>query len=160
MSESERNNNINYSDIFISRTELDFVFHIYRKPTFLDTIIPYDSCHPDQHKFTVVRFLYNHLHTYDLDEMAEFQEPNVIHNILCNNAFPIRTYNLGQTDPDLTILYTPKEKWAKFTYVGKETTFIIHLFNNMNLKIAYRTNNPTGSNLKLNPSKLKKYSAS
>ena len=33
--------------------------------------------------------------------------------------------------------YKSKTKWAKFTYVGKETKFIIKIFNNTSLKIAF-----------------------
>jgi hypothetical protein len=39
MSESEKNNNINYLDLSTSRPEFNFVFHIYQKPTFSDIII-------------------------------------------------------------------------------------------------------------------------
>lgn len=62
-SEPERDVNVNYLDISISRTESDFVSHIYRKPTFSETIFAYDSGHPEQHKDATVRFLYNRLHT-------------------------------------------------------------------------------------------------
>jgi len=34
-----------------------------------------------------------------------------------------------------------KIKWAKFTYVGKETEFIAKLFKISNLKIAFTTQN-------------------
>ena len=33
--------------------------------------------------------------------------------------------------------YKSKTKWAKFTYVGKETKFIIKIFNNTSLNIAF-----------------------
>jgi predicted methyltransferase len=35
----------------------------------------------------------------------------------------------------------PTPKWATFTYIGKETTFITNLFKKFNMKIAFRTNN-------------------
>jgi hypothetical protein len=35
-------------------------------------------------------------------------------------------------------------KWAKFTYVGKQTRLITKLFKNSNLKISFRTENTTG----------------
>jgi hypothetical protein len=43
---SETNNSPNYLDITIHRTNTNLNFHIFRKPTFTDTIIPQDSCHP------------------------------------------------------------------------------------------------------------------
>jgi hypothetical protein len=36
---------------------------------------------------------------------------------------------------------TSTQKWATFTYVGKETTYITNLFKNTDLNIAMRTNN-------------------
>jgi len=61
-----------------------------------------------------------------------------------NNAFPIPP----KTKPHLKKITTPNkpkttsaQKWATFTYKGKETTFITNLFNNTDLKIAMLTNN-------------------
>jgi regulator of PEP synthase PpsR (kinase-PPPase family) len=34
-----------------------------------------------------------------------------------------------------------KKRWAKFTYVGKETRIITKLFKNTNIKITFNTNN-------------------
>ena len=35
-------------------------------------------------------------------------------------------------------------KWAKFTYIGKETKFITKLFKNSPVKISFTTNNTIG----------------
>jgi hypothetical protein len=35
--------------------------------------------------------------------------------------------------------YLTHEKWANFTYVGKETKFITKLFREHNIGIAFRT---------------------
>jgi hypothetical protein len=72
----EQNNSINYLDVTILRTEQQCKFLIYRKPTFTDTIIPFDSCHPPQHKYAAIRYLYNILHTYNLEEEGKAQELN------------------------------------------------------------------------------------
>jgi hypothetical protein len=87
--EAETNNKINYLDVTIHRTPTNWRMSIYRKPTFTDTIIPYTSNHPIQHKFAAVRFLYNRLNTYDLLTEDYKQEEQVIHNILMNNSFSI-----------------------------------------------------------------------
>ena len=34
-----------------------------------------------------------------------------------------------------------KNRWAKFTYCGKETRMITKLFKNTNVKVTYRTKN-------------------
>ena len=40
-----------------------------------------------------------------------------------------------------------KQKWAKFTYVGKETRFITKLFKSTNVKIAFTNDNTIGKRL-------------
>jgi hypothetical protein len=40
-------------------------------------------------------------------------------------------------------------KWATFTYVGKETRFITKLFKDTNVKIAFTTDNTIGKRLAL-----------
>ena len=48
--ECEKNNQINFLDITINRTHINWRISVYRKPTFTDTIIPYTSNHPNPHK--------------------------------------------------------------------------------------------------------------
>jgi hypothetical protein len=86
--EKEQNNALNYLDITIHKTPPNINFSIYRKPTFTDTLIPYTSNHPIQHKYSAVRFLYGRLDSYHLDKEHE-REDNTIHNILLNNSFPL-----------------------------------------------------------------------
>jgi hypothetical protein len=80
--EAESNNRINYLDITIHRTPTNWVTSIHRKPTFTDTVIPYSSNHPPQHKYTAIRFLYNRLNTYHLNENDRKEEENTVHDIL------------------------------------------------------------------------------
>ena len=62
--ETEKDNAINYLDVNIQRTPSGWKTAVYRKPTFTDTIIPYTSNHPPQHKYAAIRVLYNGLHTH------------------------------------------------------------------------------------------------
>ena len=55
--EKERENTINFLDITIEKEQDKLIFDIYRKPTTTDSIIPCDSCHPNKHKMTAVRYL-------------------------------------------------------------------------------------------------------
>jgi hypothetical protein len=96
-SESESNSCLNYLDITIHRTKSNMNFHIFRKPTFTDTIIPRDSCHPSEHKYAAIRYLYNRLHTYNLNE-AKTKEYNTISNILYNNKYHVQTTKLTQNE--------------------------------------------------------------
>jgi len=80
--ELEENNTINYLDITIQKTPTSWKTAIYRKPTFTDTIIPYTSNHPTQHKFAAVKFLCKRLNTYDLLADEYQQQEDTIHSIL------------------------------------------------------------------------------
>ena len=127
--ETERESTLNYLDISIHRTPTNVKTSIYRKPTFTDTIIPYNSNHATQHKYATVKFLFNRLNTYDLQKEDYQHELNIIHNILHNNSFPImpqkpHIHTLVQEKPS----HTPKHRWASFTYVGKETSYITNIF--------------------------------
>jgi len=66
--ELETNNNLNYLDIAIRGTLTGWQTSIYRQPTFTNSIIPYSSNHPVQHKYAAIRYLYNRLHTFNLHD--------------------------------------------------------------------------------------------
>ena len=87
--EQETNSQPNFLDITIHRAPHNWEYAIYRKPTFTDTIIPYNS---NQHKYATVKFLYNRLNNYDLREDYYNAEVTTIQNILHNNAFPIHPH--------------------------------------------------------------------
>jgi hypothetical protein len=122
---------------------------IHRKPTFTDSIIPYTSNHPTQHKYGAVTFLFNGLNSNGLQENKYQQDLNDIHNILYNNSFPIKPQKLtAHTKTRQQTTQTSKCKWATFTYVGKETSYIINIFRQTKLKIAFRTNHTNGNLLR------------
>jgi len=82
-----------YLDITIHKTPMSWKTSIYRKPTFTDTIIPYSSNHPAQHKYAAIRFMYNRLNTFNLHEEEYKIEEATIQNITFNNAFSIHLHN-------------------------------------------------------------------
>ena len=61
--ETEHDNKLNYLDLIIHKTPTSMNTGIFRKTTFTDTIIPYTSNHPPQHKYAAIRFLYNRLNS-------------------------------------------------------------------------------------------------
>ena len=160
--EGETNSKLNYLDITIQRTNTDWRTSIYRKPTFTDTIIPYTSNHPTQHKYAAIRFLYNRLNTYDLHTEEYKQEEQAIQNILVNNSFPIQPQKPTKQKPRHTDKTTQpeKQKWTTFTYTGRETTYITNIFKKTNLKIAYKTNNTIDKRLTHKTHKTDKYTQS
>jgi hypothetical protein len=55
--ETEQNNRLNYLGLIIHKTPTSVNIGIFRKPTFTDTVIPYTSNHPPQHKYAAIGFL-------------------------------------------------------------------------------------------------------
>jgi len=67
---------------------------------------------------------------------------NIIQNILYNDSFPIRPHKPTiHTPAQQQVPQTPRYRWATFTYIGKETSYITNVFRQTDLRVAYRTNN-------------------
>jgi hypothetical protein len=127
--EAEKDHTLNYLDTSLHRGPTNITTSIYRKPTSTDTIIPFNSNHPAQHKCATIRYLYNRLNSYNLQKEDYQHELSTIHNILHNNTFPFehskpRTRN-RQKPP------TTKQNWATFTFTGKETLYITNIFKKL-----------------------------
>ena len=159
--EMEKENNINLLNISILRNNESFEFKIYRKPTTTDTIIPSDSNHPPEQKLSTIRFLVNRLHSYPITDIHRQQEYNTICHILHANTYHLAivnglssqiqttvrktnshshalTQSLHDVSQNMLQSKTP-QRFATFTYIGKETRFVTKVFKHINLLIAYRT---------------------
>ena len=68
------------------------------------------------------------METYNLNDINKETENNTTKQILCNNKYGISMLNKFTTTENKVKQNTPKTKWEKFTYVGKETKFIKKLF--------------------------------
>ena len=100
--ETETDNKLNFLDVTIHRIPNNRKISIYRKPSFTDTIIPYSSNHPAQHKYAAIRFLHNRLNTYHLHKEEYNEEVNTIRGIMLNYGFAIHTHKIptiGQPPP-------------------------------------------------------------
>jgi hypothetical protein len=115
---------------------------IYRKPTYTDSIIPNDSCHPREHKQAAIWDHYNRLNEYQLPPDKTQKEINLIKQILRNNGYdnPIQqpTFNSQEKKPN-----TEKRRWSRFTYTGIETRAISKVFQNTAIGITYSTKKHT-----------------
>jgi hypothetical protein len=85
--EQEQNNSMHFLDLTITRTDNKFQLKIYRKPTTTDAIIPADSCHPDEHKMSDIRYLYNRNGTYMTRVEEKQKENKIIKHILQTNKY-------------------------------------------------------------------------
>jgi hypothetical protein len=91
--ELETNKILNYLDVSIQRHNDNLELNIYRKLTFTGTIIPFNSCHLNEHRFAAIRFLINRLNTYQWKTACQKKEMIYIQNILYNNFFPLQLIN-------------------------------------------------------------------
>jgi hypothetical protein len=134
--ETAENNKLNYLDITIEIIDNTFRFNIYRKPTTTDLIIPYESCHPTEHKLAAIRYLCNRKDTYPIPIEHKQEEIRIINTIMHNNGYTTPTVE-HNTKKKRNIIPVDSRKWATLTYVGKETRIIAKLFRNTNIRIAH-----------------------
>jgi len=79
-----------------------------------------------------------------------------------NNGFPTHTYTPPRRPTTITSQkpgYTT-HKWAPFTYIGRETTYITNIFKKADIRITLRTNNTLQNLLMQEPQPPDKYSRS
>jgi hypothetical protein len=76
--EKETRGSINVLDLTIHRDVNSFSIDIYRKPTYMDSIIPIDSCHPIEHKYAAIHYLQNRLNSYQLSHEKREKESKII----------------------------------------------------------------------------------
>jgi hypothetical protein len=131
--EKEENQKINFLDLTIHRKQSRFTIDIYRKPTTTDTIIANDSCHPREHKMAAIHYLHNRMITYEMSPENKQREGRAIQQILGNNKYdPSIIKEIKHKKKDQA--QEEKIKWAKFTHIERETTFITKAFKNIKVK--------------------------
>jgi hypothetical protein len=119
---------------------------VYRKPTTTDTIIPTDSCNPQEYKKAAIRYLFNRMNNCHLKKAPKSSNVNTIKQIMRNKYNPqdiddnVHKRTKEQDNQDRQDNTDPR-RWAKFTYVGRETKYITKLFRNLPIRIAFTTNN-------------------
>jgi hypothetical protein len=101
-------------------------------------MIPYESCHPMEHKIAAIRYLINRMNTYNLKADNKEKERNIKH-ILQKNKYDISTMSIPPKTQGNKV--QNGSKWIKFTYIGKETKFITKLLKNSPVNISYTTHN-------------------
>jgi len=82
-----------------------------------------------------------------------------------NNGFPTHAYTPPNPRRPSTTTSSQKpgnttHKWAPFTYIGRETTYITNIFKKADIRITLRTNNTLQNPLMQKPQPPDKYSRS
>jgi hypothetical protein len=145
--EEESDNQINFLDLTILRKGKKLEFSIYRNPTATDIMIHSNSCYPIEHKIAGINFLINRITSYPLTNNNLRKEEHAINNLLKANGYHHSDTNTLITRKQLhtkTNNNTIANKWAVFTYTGKDTRYITKLFKEFNVNISYRTKNTIG----------------
>jgi hypothetical protein len=103
-----------------------------------------------EHKYSAVKFLADRMNTYPISVNNKRKEETQIETVLVNNNYPeyiyIRTTKENKTETKQ--ITQKRDKWAMFTYIGKEMRTIAKLFRNTNTKIAYRMTNTIQNHLR------------
>jgi hypothetical protein len=139
--EEEIDNSTNFLDITIKKVNNTCTTDIYRKPTATDSIIPRDSCHPQEHKHAAIRHMTNRMNTYRLSQENKVRKKNTIKHILSKNKFDTSLIDKFTHTKSKEKQPLETRKWAKFTYIGNETKFTTKLFKDSSIKITFTTNN-------------------
>jgi len=103
-----------------------------------------ESCHPTEHKYAAIGFLIDRLNKYQLCYTKKNRELEIIQDILENNGYSTSIMK-AVSNPKKTKNDTEKTRWAKFTYVGKETRAITKIFKGTDIKVAFSTRNTLGT---------------
>lgn len=153
----EVDNKISFLDLLINRKNSSLSIDIYRKPTTTDTTIHYKSNHPTQHKIAACRYMINRLNNLPLSQEQRHQEWNTILQIAQNNGYPITLINklnksIITKRNRITNNTLPSQInnriWVTFEYHNPIITKVTNIFNNTNIKIAFRVRNTTQNILK------------
>ena len=147
------NKSIPFLDLRISIINNHLEYQIYRKPTFTDTIIPYDSNHPLNTKLSVFYSMFNRLENIPLTSEHYNHELAIIHKISDNNNYPRHLIDNIQkkviykiTAPLLYSIIPTKEKNFKKLYFHSPLSYpIANMFRKLNITPAFYNRNNLSS---------------
>ena len=86
--EKEKDNQLAFLDILITRTECGFKTSVYRKPTFTGQYLNFNSHHPYSVKYGIARCLQHRAQTKSSDSHTYHQEMTRLKNTLRRNNYP------------------------------------------------------------------------
>ena len=91
-----------------------------------------------------MRYHINRIDTYYLDQDKKQKEIDTVKQILKSNNYEMAILDKIQNKTKKQEQDNKVKKWAKFTYIGRETRYITKLCKISNVKITYTTNNNLG----------------
>ena len=143
---------INFLDVSIIIQQNSLQFKIYRKPTTTDIIIPADSNHPIDHKYSAIRYLLHRLQSYPLSDTHKHVEHDISSHILRENQYSsvvenIRSYLVAAPPIQSTKVWhntqhhsKPRISTLHLRMLVKKSN-VTNIFKQTNVKIAFKTKN-------------------
>jgi hypothetical protein len=123
-SEVEENNNMNYLDLSINRTDNRINLNIYRKPTHINITIHFTSNHPHLQKLAAYHYFIQRINSSPITHKSKEREWQQVLTTAHNNGFPariiqeIRNKRHTKTNQSTHTAVTPPqpEIWSKFHF--------------------------------------------
>lgn len=148
------NNTLNFLDLSIRNINGKFKFNIYRKDTFSDSVISFDSFSPDSHKFSAFNSMVHRALSVPLDEKDLNEELNIIRQIGINNKFSVvsinniinkhkRKFDLRQVYP--VIPDTSKKLFYSIPYLGNISYNVKKKLQNLGIDVSFKPSRNVGS---------------
>lgn len=133
--EIEINKTLECLDLSTQRYVGELDWNVYSNPTFTDTIILFNSCHPNEHNFDVPMYLISRLNNYQLKTAAKQKEIIYIQNYYTKQFLGASINNLQGKDKNTKTLWKAT-KIKRNTETGylyrlwKRTHYITKLLKN------------------------------
>ena len=143
----ENNDRVNFLDLSIIREASQLEIGFFRKPTTTDTTISYLYIHPSEQKLAAYRYYMERIFNLPHYNDRQRNEWQTIHYIAKNNKFPTTLLNKLKHQIQHTIMHATSPQTLEISQSGKfhiylpTHTKIKNLFQNSNVKIAFRCNN-------------------
>jgi hypothetical protein len=103
------------------------------------TFIPADSCHPNEHKQSTIKFLKHRNSTYLTTPENKLQEETIIKHVLRANQYNTSTTNRTTNNHNCDRETKKPNRWDKFTFAGREVRAVTNLFRRTNVGVAFNT---------------------
>ena len=152
--EQETDGCINFLDMKIRRSFNGYLsFSIYRKPTHTDKYLDFHSNHPNCHKESVVRSLYERAFKLCDDDFID-DETDHLSKVLKKNNYPKSMINkikktiINKQNSSSAIVSTnPRPSFASAPYIRTASERAAKLLKKYNIKLAHRPTAPLRNSL-------------
>ena len=158
--EKEQESKLNFLDLTITRKNNKFLYNIYRKDTYSDAVIPFDSDHHPNTKAAAFHSMIHRLINIPLSIIDFNSELNTIYHIAKNNGYNKfyinKILNKKQRNKNMKLIYTPStpksndKNYRKLLFTGKISFKISRKLKTYNIQPAFYNKNNIKSLLVIN----------